>query len=194
MIFDPATHTFDINYGHEPSGEPESPLQRELEALWTTLLVVLLAPFWLAYKGCEKYHKWQDDRTYDFQKEVLKQPPVAVMVCKVGYGDSHDAYTLIGNISTEELAKLRIVSRQPSQEDGEKVDLLVLAPSKAEKNVQWITCNILAGQDSIENDDNGVSNIGNLTTVCCLFEGRPECLGAGRTSLGRLWLFRREVH
>ena len=42
--------------------------KRELTALGTTILVVLLAPLWLAYKGCEKYHEWQQDRTYAFQR------------------------------------------------------------------------------------------------------------------------------
>ena len=160
-MYDAATDTTSIYYGHERP--PEGPMERAWEALGTTLLVVLLAPFWLAIKGCEKYHEWQQDRTYAFQEEVLKQPPVAVMVCKVG----------CPGYSTEEMAKLRVVSRQPSQEDGDKkVDLMVLAPSKGEEHVQWLTCQIEAGSNSFkEYVTDGVQNFGGCTTVCCLCEG-----------------------
>ena len=120
MIYDPATDTFSINYGHAPP--PEGPLQRE----WTPSALPFSSSFWhrsgWLYQGCEKFHEWQQDRTYAFQEEVLKQPPVAVMVCKVG----------CPGYSTEELSKLRVVSRQPSQENGAKWDLIVLAPSKGE--------------------------------------------------------------
>ena len=142
MFYDPATDTFSINYGHPQP--PEGPIQRELTALGTTILVVLLAPFWLAIKGCEKYHEWQQDRTYAFQAEVLKQPPVAVMVCKVG----------CPNCSPEDMATLRVVSRQPSQEPSDKKwDLMVLAPSKGEKDARWITCQVKAASP-LGMDDN----------------------------------------
>ena len=142
MIYDPATDTFSVNYGHPPPPPPpEGPLQREWDALGTTILVVLLAPFWLAIKGCEKFHEWQQDRTYAFQEEVMKQPPIAVMVCKL-------AAPIPG-----ELSKLRVVSRQPSQEPrDEKWDLMVLAPSKGEKDAQWITCQVKSGESLNESN------------------------------------------
>ncbi len=177
-MYDPATDTTSIYYGHEHP--PESPLQREWEALGTTLLVVLLAPFWLAYKGCEKYHEWQDDRIYDLHVEMLKQPPVAVMVCKLGCRHPDGSY-----YSTEEMAKLRVVSRQPSQEDGDKkCDLMVLEPSKGEKDVQWLTCEIKAGSDSLKEEveppyEFPVPNFGGCTRVCCLFEG-PDAWAKAR--------------
>lgn len=170
MIYDPATDTTSINYGHPPPPPgPESPLQREWRALATTLLVVLLAPVWLIYKGYEKCQEWRQDRAYASQEEVLKQPPLAVMVCKIGC--SYEA---------EELAKLRVVSRQPSQEDGEKADLLVLAPSKGEKD-EWITCELKAG-DSFAVEPGQVHSLSNCwacTTVCCLFEG-PDAWAKAR--------------
>ena len=152
MIYDPATDTTNINYGHPPPPPPpESPLQREWRALVTTLLVILLAPVWLAYKAYEKCHEWQQDRTYASQEEVMKQPPVVVMVCKLGCPAGY---------SVEEMMKLRVVSRQLAQESGS--DLIVLAPSKGD---QWITCQVKAGE-SFNHD-----NLFALTTVCCLFEG-----------------------
>ena len=52
MIYDPATDTTSINYGHPPAPPgPESSLQREWRALATTVLVVLLAPIWLVQKA-----------------------------------------------------------------------------------------------------------------------------------------------
>ncbi len=160
--FDPSTDTMSPYYGRKRP--PETPLQRQWAALGTTLLVVLLAPVWLIYKGYEKCQEWRQDRAYASQEEVLKQPPLAVMVCKIGC--SYEA---------EELAKLRVVSRQPSQEDGEKADLLVLAPSKGEKN-EWITCELKAGDSfTLEPGElgqaHGLSNCWACTTVCCLFEG-----------------------
>ena len=165
-----------IWYGREPP-PPEGPMERAWAALGTTILVVLLAPFWLAYKGCEKYQEWQDDRTHDFQEEVLKQPPLAVMVCKLGCRHSNGRY-----YSTEELSKLRVISRQPSHEDGDKkVDLMVLAPSKGEEDGQWFTCQIEAGSNSFkEYVTGGVQNFGGCTTVCCFFEG-PDAWEQAKT-------------
>ena len=110
----------------------QGPIQRELAALWTTILVVLLAPVWLAYQAYQKYHEWQKE-TFASQEEVMKQPPVAVMVCKPGCFE----------YSIEEMVKLRVVSPQPSQENG--MDLIVLAPSKGEKD-EWITCQVKSGE------------------------------------------------
>ncbi len=173
-MYDPATDTTSIYYGHEHP--PESPLQREWSALGTTLLVVLLAPFWLAYQGYEKYKEWQADRAYAFQEEVLKQPPLTVMVCKIGFQD----------YSIEKMSKLRVVSRQPYHEDAdaEKWDLMVLAP-KDEKDVQWLTCQIEARYDSFRDDcihkgeNDGRSNFCACTRVCCLFEG-PDAWAKAR--------------
>ena len=163
MIYDPATDTTSIYYGHEHP--PETPLQREWAALGTTILVVLLAPFWLAFKGCEKYQEWQEDRTYAFQEEVLKQPPLAVMVCKLGCLPNGLLHR--GNVE----APCCLTATQ-SEDGDKKVDLMVLAPSKGEEDVQWLTCQIEAGSNSFkEYVTDGVQNFGGCTTVCCLFEG-----------------------
>ena len=127
-------------------------------------------------KATRKYKEWQADRAYAFQEEVLKQPPLTVMVCKIGFRD----------YSIEKMAKLRVVSRQPvKRTDDEKWDLMVLAPSKDEKDVQWLTCQIEARYDSFRDDcikpgvRIAVRNFCACTRVCCLFEG-PDAWAKAR--------------
>ena len=50
---------------------------------------------------------------------------------------------------------------------------MVLAPSKGEKDAQWITCQVKSGESLNE------SNFLALTTVCCLFEG-PDAWAKAR--------------
>ena len=111
-MYDPASNTFDLGNGQPPSFSQE---------LLATIGVILLAPIILVYKGCEKLEEWQNDRNYAFQKEVLKQGPIAVLVTQDGAEDGDKVQAMVKGHKFRSLVdqgKVQVVEPSVSLKEG----------------------------------------------------------------------------
>ena len=98
----------------------------------------------------------------------MKHPPLTVMVRKLGCRHSNGR-SIPSRSRRSSASSYDNPSRRSADEKG---DLMVLAPSKDEEDVQWLTCQIEARNDSFQEYENdGKYNFGGCTTVCCLCEG-----------------------
>ena len=138
-MYDPASHTFDLGMDNR---------RRFHKSFLATIAVILLAPVILVYKGCEKLEEWQNDRNYAFQKEVLKQGPIAVLVTQEGAEDGDKVQTMVKGHKFRSLVdqgKVQVVEPTVSLKEGLPQPKWVILCTDQDKEADYACARYLDG-------------------------------------------------